>query len=98
MALFLWILYTLIGIYIAILIARAVLDWIGALSRDFRPRGVILVLANLLYSLTDPPLRALRKVIPPLRLGALALDMGFLVLLLVLGLLQTLILRLMLLS
>lgn len=98
MGLFLWILYLLTGIYITVLIARAVLDWISVLSRDFRPRGFVLIIANLLYTLTDPPLRALRRVIPPLRLGAVALDMGFIVLLLILGLAQTVFLRLALLS
>ncbi|MFC5041227.1 YggT family protein [Ornithinimicrobium kibberense] len=55
-------------------------------SRDFRPKGPVLVLANGIYALTDPPLKALRKVIPPLRLGGIALDLGFLVLILAVSL------------
>ncbi|WP_432521602.1 YggT family protein [Kineococcus sp. SYSU DK006] len=62
------------------LIGRLVLDWVQALSREWRPRGVVLVLAESVYTVTDPPLKALRKVLPPLRLGAVQLDLAFLVL------------------
>lgn len=72
----------LLFLYTIVLIARVVFDWIQMFSRSWRPTGLVLVVANLVYSLTDPPLRALGKVIPPVRLGAVALDMGFLVLLL----------------
>ncbi|CAN5440496.1 YggT family protein [soil metagenome] len=67
-------------LYFIVLIGRLVFDWIQVFSRDWRPSGVILVIAEFIYSLTDPPLRALRRVIPPLRLGGIALDLAFLVL------------------
>lgn len=62
------------------LIGRLVLDWVQALSREWRPRGAILVVAEAVYTVTDPPLRLLRKILPPLRLGAVQLDLAFLVL------------------
>jgi YggT family protein len=62
------------------LIGRLVLDWVQALSREWRPRGPILVVAEAVYTVTDPPLRLLRKLLPPLRLGAVQLDLAFLVL------------------
>ena len=55
---------------IILLIARFVLDWVQMLARHWRPRGLVLVFCEGLYSITDPPLRAVRRVIPPLRLGA----------------------------
>lgn len=67
-------------LYTLVLLARVVLDWIRVFARDWRPRGILLVVANLAYSLTDPPLQWLRRFIPPLRIGNIALDMGFLVL------------------
>lgn len=70
----------LLFLYTIVLLARVVLDWIQLFSRGWRPTGVILVIANVVYGLTDPPLRLLGRFIPPLRLGAVALDMGFLVL------------------
>jgi YggT family protein len=69
-----------LDLYFIVLIGRLIFDWIQVFSRDWRPSGVILVVAEFIYSLTDPPLRALRRVIPPLRLGGVALDLAFLVL------------------
>ena len=74
------VIYYAINVYVFILILRVVLDWVQLLARDWRPQGIILVLANLIYALTDPPVRFFGRLIPPLRIGGLALDMGFLVL------------------
>ncbi|MEZ7898038.1 MAG: YggT family protein [Flaviflexus sp.] len=80
MTLILTILWWGLWLYTLVLFARVVIDLVSVLSRDWRPTGVLLVLSNLVYRLTDPPLRFLGRYIPPLRLGAVALDMGFLVL------------------
>lgn len=69
-------------LYLLVLFARLVLSWVQVFSRDWRPRGPVLVLAEAVYTLTDPPLRALRKVLPPVRIGGVALDLGFFVLIL----------------
>lgn len=70
----------LVLLFFLCLIGRLVLDWVQALAREWRPRGAVLVLAEGLYTVTDPPLKVLRKVLPPLRLGAVQLDLAFLVL------------------
>jgi YggT family protein len=80
LALFREILSLLLSLYLLILIGRLVFDWIQVFARSWRPTGIVLVLANILYGLTDPPLRALRRLIPPLRIGPVAIDLGFLVL------------------
>ena len=64
------------------LIGRFVLDWVQMLARDWRPRGAILVVAEAIYTITDPPLRVLRKIIPSPRIGGMRLDLSFVVLLL----------------
>lgn len=74
------IVYLLLLVYLVLLIGRLVLDWVQVFSRDWRPRGVVLVLAEVVYTLTDPPLNWLRRYIPPLRLGPVALDLGFIIL------------------
>lgn len=63
-----------------LLIARLVFDYVFMFARSWRPSGPIVILLEAIYSVTDPPLKALRRVIPPLRLGNFALDLGFLVL------------------
>lgn len=75
-------------IALILLIARFVLDWVQMLARNWRPRGVIAVLCEGLYSVTDPPLRAVRRVIPPLRLGAVMLDLSPMVLIIGIYILQ----------
>ena len=62
------------------LIIRLVFDWVQMFARGWRPRGAALVSAHAVYSVTDRPLKLLRRVIPPLRLGGISLDLGFLLL------------------
>ncbi len=70
------------------LIGRLVLDWVQVLSRDWRPRGAVLVAAEVVYSVTDPPLRLLRKVIPSVSFGGMRIDFAFLVLMILTSLLM----------
>ena len=78
----------LLFLFFIVLIGRLVFDWVQAFARDWRPRGVMLVVAEAVYTVTDPPLRALRKLIPPLTIGSLRLDLAFLVLMLAVTLLM----------
>lgn len=75
-------------IYILILIGRVVLDFVQILSRDWYPTGILVVIANAIYKVTDPPLRLLGKFIPPLNLGGVNLDLGFIVLFIAVQILQ----------
>jgi YggT family protein len=74
-----------------LLIARFVLDWVQMLARNWRPRGVIAVLCEGLYSVTDPPLRAVRNVIPPLRLGTVMLDLSPMILIIAIYILRAIV-------
>lgn len=76
------ILYLALLFFLILLIGRLVLDYVQMFARSWRPRGILLIVAELIYTVTDPPLRALRKVIPPLRIGGFSLDLSFLVLVL----------------
>ncbi|WP_299037335.1 YggT family protein [uncultured Pseudokineococcus sp.] len=84
----------LVLLYIVVLLGRLVLDWIQVFSRDWRPSGFVLVVAEGVYSLTDPPLRALRRVIKPIRLGQVQLDLAFIVLFFGLSILRSVLLEL----
>ena len=68
-----WVLW----IFLLVLFARMILSWIPVLVRDWQPRGPMLVVAEVVYSVTDPPLRALRKVLKPVRIGNMMLDLAF---------------------
>ncbi|TQJ32359.1 YggT family protein [Microbacterium sp. SLBN-146] len=64
-------------LYVLVLLARLVLEWVPFFNREWRPRGAGLVAAEIVYSLTDPPIRLFRRLIPPLRVGGIAIDFGF---------------------
>nr|WP_255429816.1 YggT family protein [Streptomonospora sp. PA3] len=70
----------MLNLFMLVLIARLVFELVQAFARSWRPTGFVLVLAETVYTITDPPLRFLRRFIPPIRLGGLALDLSFTVL------------------
>ncbi|MCG5432738.1 YggT family protein [Mycobacterium sp. MYCO198283] len=66
-----------------LLIARVVIEFIRSFSRDWRPRGITVVILEVIMSLTDPPVKLLRRIIPQLTLGNVRFDLSIMVLLLV---------------
>ncbi|HXA63420.1 MAG TPA: YggT family protein [Streptosporangiaceae bacterium] len=70
-------------LFLLFLIGRLVLEYVQRFARSWRPTGVVLVLAEATYSVTDPPLRLLKRFIPDVRLGNVAFDLSFTVLFLV---------------
>jgi len=70
-------------IYLVILIGRMIFSWVQVFARDWRPSGILLVIAEGIFTITEPPLQLLRRFIPPLRLGMVAMDLSFMVLFIV---------------
>lgn len=70
-----------LNLYVLVLITRLVLEYVAIFARDWRPRGPMLLLSELVFTLTDPPLKAIRKFVPSLRIGSVSLDLSFLILL-----------------
>ncbi|MBC9926917.1 MULTISPECIES: YggT family protein [unclassified Leucobacter] len=66
-----------IRVYTFVLWARFVIDWVQVLNPRFRPRGIAAVAIELVYSLTDPPIKMFRRILPPIRLGQVSLDLGW---------------------
>ncbi len=81
------VLYLVVLVFFILMLVRLVLDWVQVFAREWRPKGVVLVVAEATYTVTDPPLRAVRKVIPPLPLGSIRLDLAFLVIMVVVSIL-----------
>jgi len=82
------ILYRILQIYMWLLIARMVLSWVPLILPDFRPSGFIAAIFEAIYTVTDPPLKMANRYIPPLNLGAIGLDVGFMVVVLLVIVLQ----------
>lgn len=72
-----------LSIYLVVLIGRMIIGWIQVFARSWRPTGVVLVLAEGIFTATDPPLKFLRRFIPPLRIGTVAMDLSYMVLFIV---------------
>lgn len=64
-------------LYVLVLLVRLVLEWVPIFNRGWRPKGFGLIAAEIVYTITDPPIRLFRRLIPPLRVGAIAIDFGF---------------------
>ena len=70
--------HAVLWVFIALLWVRFVVDWVQVFARSWTPSGVLLVILEFVYSVTDPPIKALRRVVPPLRIGTFSLDLSFL--------------------
>jgi YggT family protein len=79
----------LLQIYFVLLIFRLVMEYVFMFARSFRPSGLLAVALELTYTVTDPPLRAVRRVLPPLRVANFSLDLGFFVVIIVVQILAS---------
>lgn len=75
-------------VFLLLIMARLVLEWTRYFARSWWPSGAVAVGVELVYSTTDPPLRLLRRLIPPLRVGGVSVDLSTMILLLMLWVLR----------
>ncbi len=76
-------LYYLLFAFFLLMWGRFIADMVQVINQQWRPRGALLVVVESVYTVTDLPLRLVRRVIPPLRLGSVAFDLAWTVLLLI---------------
>lgn len=81
------VLYLIVFLYMVVLVLRLLFDLLQVFAREWRPTGVVLVAAEAVYTMTDPPLKALRRVIPSPTIGSVRFDLSFIVLFLVVNVL-----------
>ena len=86
------VLYWLLQAYFFALIGRFIVDLVLSINRGWRPRGALVLLVESIYTITDPPLKLIRKIVPPVRVGAIQLDFGWTLLLLAVTFAQRLVL------
>ena len=71
---------SVLNIFLFALLGRLIFDYVKMFSRTWRPKGIILYFVEAIYTITDPPMKFVGRFVPPLRLGAISLDMSFIVL------------------
>ncbi len=79
-----------IQIYMGLLVVRMIMSWVPLLARGFQPHGAVAVVFELVYTVTDPPVRLFDRILPPLNLGGVGFSLGFMLLFVVLIALQRL--------
>lgn len=72
-----WVVFGALGIFILFMWVRLILDWVRALQPRWRPRGALLIVAELCFAMTDPPLRVVRRVVKPIKVGGAQLDFAW---------------------
>jgi YggT family protein len=72
-------LHTALNIFILAMVGRLILDYARMFASNWRPRGILLAIAEFIYAITDPVVNFVRRFVPPLRLGPVALDLSFIV-------------------
>ncbi|WP_193559687.1 YggT family protein [Tsukamurella asaccharolytica] len=87
--------YTLLSIFWFLLIVRLVVEVVKSFARDWFPKGIVALILEGVFTVTDPPLKALRKVLPSPQLGPIRLDLSFIVLFLLVAIAQSIVGRLM---
>jgi YggT family protein len=82
------ILIQILGLFKLALFARIIIDYIRMFARNWRPNAIFLAIFEFIYSITDRPMRFVQRFVPPLRIGGVALDLSFIVLLIAINLVQ----------
>ena len=83
------VLYYVLTVFLVLLFLRLIFEYVFLLARSFRPTGLVAMLLELIYTVTDPPLKLLRRFLPPLRIGGVSLDLAFLVLFILVSILRS---------
>ena len=74
------ILIQLLGLFKLALFARIIIDYVRMFARNWRPNAFFLAIFEVIYSITDRPMRFVQRFVPPLRLGGASIDLSFIVL------------------
>ena len=75
--------YLVLWLFLALLFVRFIVDWVQVFARSWTPTGPVLVVLEVVYTITDPPILFFRRFIPPLRIGSVALDLSFMIVLII---------------
>jgi YggT family protein len=90
-AVFVSIVFWALQVFLWLMLIRLVVDWVQVFARSWTPHGPVLFVLEVVYTITDPPIRFVRRFVPPLRIGSVALDTSFLIVLVVVYVLLSLV-------
>ncbi|KQR97820.1 hypothetical protein ASG12_12205 [Williamsia sp. Leaf354] len=73
------VIYYLLFIFWLLLLGRLVIELVRTFAREWRPTGMSVVVIEGVFTTTDPPIKALRRVLPPIPLGPVRLDLSLMI-------------------
>jgi YggT family protein len=85
--------YAALFLFILIMWVRFIFDLMVNLNRGWRPRGAAVVIAEVAFTITDPPINLVRRLVPPLRFGDVSLDFGWAIVLVAAIILSSIVFR-----
>lgn len=88
------VLYFVLFIFWLLLISRVIVEFIRSFARDWRPSGIVVVVLEVIFTVTDPPVKLLRRLVPPVSLGGIRLDLSIMILLFFVFILMSIVSRL----
>ena len=88
------VIYFVLFVFWLLLIGRIIIEFIRTFAREWRPTGVVVVILETVFTITDPPVKLLRRIIPPINLGGVRLDLSIMVLLFIVFILMSIVQRL----
>jgi YggT family protein len=83
-----------LSLFVAAMWARFIVDFIMSVNRGWRPPAILMPVVDFAFTITDPPLKFVRRFVPPLRLGVVALDLAWTIVLIAALFLQRLVVSL----
>lgn len=75
-------------IFFYLMIARFIVELVMSFNRSWRPSGLLLPILDITYTITDPPLKFVRRFVPPLQMGPIAVDLAWTIVLFAVLILQ----------
>ncbi len=88
------VIYFVLFVFWLLLIGRIIVEFIRSFAREWRPTGIVVVILEAIFTVTDPPVKLLRRLIPPISLGGIRLDLSIMVLLFIVFILMSIVQRL----
>jgi YggT family protein len=88
------VIYYLLALFFLLLLVRLVFEVVKSFAREWFPKGILALILEAVFSITDPPIKLLRKLIPPLRIGQIQFDLALLILFILVSVLQSVVARL----
>ncbi|MEN9970566.1 MAG: hypothetical protein RLZZ229_774 [Actinomycetota bacterium] len=86
------ILWWALQVFFFAMMGRLIVDLLLSVNPSWRPKGLVLILVELVMTVTDPVLKLVKRIIPPIRMGVIQFDLGWTLIVMAIFFLQRIVL------